>query len=73
MHDLIQELERFQSNREMLNYLSENCIDLYYFVLNEKSMYLELNQNMEKCKLLESDWKKFTLYIRGYWLPHLKQ
>ena len=36
-------------------------------------MKQQMMQYMEKCESFENDYSKFSLYVHGYWLPHLQQ
>ena len=47
------------------------CLCLY--VMKAKGQTELYNKYMNNCKKLEDNDEKFSIYIHGFWLPHLEQ
>ena len=36
-------------------------------------MHKEVEEYMDICKSYENDYKMYSLYVHGYWLPYVEQ
>jgi len=73
MKDLLVYLRLMKGDEERIEYLAKEYPCLYIFILQKLGHEEELRQYMQKCEKYEYDYKKYSLYIHGYWLPYLKQ
>ena len=72
MEEVLHKLEGMQSNKKRFEYLGERYPDLFIFLMTKQGMTKELKRYMDKCMTYENDWKRYTLYVRGFWLPYLR-
>ena len=72
MKALLSLLESMQNDQQRFDYLSVWCPCLHIYVLQKRGKKSELAAYMETCKSYENHWPKYSLYIHGYWLPHLE-
>ena len=72
MEEVLHKLEGMQSNKKRFEYLGERYPDLFIFLMTKQGMTKELRRYMDRCMTYENDWKRFTLYVRGFWLPYLR-
>ena len=70
---LIEFISKMKTNKHRLNFLGERYPDLCIFVMKKRGMQDELQEYMDRCRSYENDPERYTLYIRGYWLPYLQQ
>ena len=42
-------------------------------MMKKRGMKAEFKQYMDKCESYENDYRNYTLYIYGYWIPYLQQ
>ena len=73
MKNLLGHLQTIKNNKEILDHLGKGYPALCIFIMEKRGMNKQLHQYMEKCKSLENDWKNYSLYVHGYWLPFLHQ
>ena len=45
---------------------------LWVYSLKQRGMTDELNQYMDECKKHENNWRKYSLYVHGYFIPWLQ-
>ena len=55
-----------------LKYLKKNYPCLAIFVLKGMGMDAEITKYMQECKTYERDFRRYSIYIHGYWLPWLE-
>ena len=72
IESLVEYLKQLDTNKEGLDYLARWYPNLYVFVMEKRGMKQQMKQYMEKCESYENDYAKFSLYVHGYWLPHLR-
>ena len=71
---MLKSIEGMQTNRKVIEYLSDWYPCLYIYILKKRSMDLELSKYMNTCKQYENDRDatKYSKYVHGYWIPYLQ-
>ena len=65
-------LKKIGDSEKRIEFLSQEYPGLYLYVMKERGMHKEVNDYMEKCKLLKDSYEKYSFFVHGYFLPYLQ-
>ena len=57
----------------MRKYLEERYPTLCVYVLKQQGRAAALDAYYAKCQACEGAWKHYSMYVHGYWHPHLEE
>lgn len=70
---MLESIRTKQSETEMIEFLSNHYPSLYIYIMEQMKRKRALTKYMKRCKQYENDFKKYSLYVHGFFLPWLQK
>ena len=64
---------RYLGVSERIDFLRKYYPGAAVFVMKNLGLQTELEHFIEKCKACEDNWRDYSYYIFGYWLPYIQK